>query len=150
MYVFLNFWVYGQNRIMTRPVFKMLKQYFYKPPFLPSMFNNISFCVFHGQVSQSLATLLSTLTLAFYHTFNPYEKKSELQENKLILFSYYFSNNIAGLETINLSWILQRSYLSKTVNKNESLRKGKINKFLQTTFIIMRQYVSRKKQYNYN
>lgn len=145
-----NFWVYGQNGIRMRPVCKTLKQHFYKPPFLPSTFNEISSCVFHGQVSQSLVTLLSALTLAFYRTFNPYEKKCELQENKLVLFSCYFPNNIAGLVTINLSWILQRIYLSKTVNKNESLRKGKINKFLQTTFIIVRQYVSRKKQYNYN
>lgn len=86
-----------------RPVCKTLKQHFYKPPFLPSMFNEISSCVFHGQVSQSLVTLLSALTLAFYRTFNPYEKKCELQENKLVLFSCYFSNNIAGLEAINLS-----------------------------------------------
>lgn len=86
-----------------RPVCKTLKQYFYKPPFLPSIFNEISSCVFHGQVSQSLATLLSALTLAFYRMFSSYEKKCELQENKLVLFSYYFSNNIAGLETINLS-----------------------------------------------
>lgn len=79
-----------------RPVCKTLKQYFYKRPVLPSMFNEISSCVFHGQVSQSLATLFSALTLAFYSMFNPYEKKCELQENNLVLFSYYFSNNIAG------------------------------------------------------
>lgn len=56
--------------------FKTLKAVLLQNPLLPSMFNKISSCVFHSQVSQSLATLHALCTnLGILPHMNPYEKK---------------------------------------------------------------------------